>query len=348
MPSHHRSLWFWDSVIFFALLCILFLGLDFRDTSILTTFENGTHSSTIPSLMQDSSIAIEAPLGDDPATPSASIVSIPYGPITIPARTMGHQKLLAEVRKPCESCYITAMRATLATQNDTEIFTDSGIWLQHITFFNHGRKDLVCPDMAGERFFGGGNERNTWRWNTRGLWGYQVKDHHRWDIMMDVMNISDEEADLNIVVRYEIVPAEKAEGYRNVAAIWLDMSGCGDAEMGIKSFNDPFEYRSHTWLSSTSGIIVSARGHMRDGGVSMTIYRNDVAICASDQVYDNQAAVQHIIGGGVCRDIGRVNKGDALWVDAKYDPNLHNLISYEDVPDTIMGAMGIYIGLDWS
>lgn len=238
------------------------------------------------------------------------------------------------------------MHAELTTRNGTEVFTDSGIWLHHIIFFNHGIKDLVCLDIAGDRFFGGGNERDTWRSNTIGRWGYQVKENHRWDIAIEFRNDNDKEVDLNMVVRYGVVSGENAERHGNVAAIWLDMTGCGNAEMEVKSLNEPFGYRSLNRTSSTSSIIVNARGHMHNGGVRVTAYRNNKAICVSGQPYNNQAAVQHIIGGRVCKDIGRVNKGDVLWADAKYDPRLHSLVLHGDKPDAVMGAMGVFIGLD--
>ncbi|KAF2117369.1 hypothetical protein BDV96DRAFT_644793 [Lophiotrema nucula] len=260
---------------------------------------------------------------------------------------MRPQQIIYNIRKPCTDCYIVAMHALLQDESGVEIFTDSGILLHHIIFFNRGRPDLVCPRMAGERFYGGGNERWTRRWNSGGPWGYKIDEGDEWDIVVELMSDADVDTTVQIVVRYEIVSATSTAGrdYRGVTAAWLDLTGCGNADVDVKSTSEAFEYRTPDWISPIEGEIVDVAGHMHDGGLYMTGYRNGHAICTSAQIYDNQVSEQHIVAAGVCKEAGKVRKGDVLWADAMYDPHEHKLWMHEGEPDPVMGSMGVYIGL---
>ena len=149
-------------------------------------------------------------------------------------------------------------------------------------------------------------------------------------------------------VRYEVIGADSEVGkdYRGITAVWLDLTGCGNADVDVKSTIEKFEYRTPDWISSVDGIMVDVGGHMHDGGLNMTMYRNGEPLCDSMQLYDNQAAEQHIVAAGICKDAGRVKNGDVFWADAKYDPNIHPLMMHKGNPDPVIGSMGVYIGLD--
>lgn len=293
-------------------------------------------------------IAVEPLLTSQPLTPGAEVIAVPYGPFTTAPHSMRPQEVVVNITKPCTNCFITAMHATLQDMDGKELFTDSGMWLHHIIWFNRGKVDYVCPQMAGERFYGGGNERWTRRWNSRGDFGYKINKDDQWDVVVELMNESDVETTTQIVVRYEVVSATSPEGkkYGEIAAVWLDLTGCGNADVDVKSTTGPFEYRTPEWVSPINGIMVDVAGHLHDGGLNMTGFKNEKVICTSSVLYDNQADEQHIIGSGVCKDAGRVFKGDVLRADAKYDPNVHPLVMHKGKPDPIMGSFGIYIGLD--
>ena len=291
---------------------------------------------------------IEPLLTSQPLTPGAEVVSIPYGPFTTAPHSMRPQEILQDIAKPCTNCFITAMHATLQDMNGTEIFTDTGMWLHHMIWFNRGKTDLVCPHMKGERFFGGGNERWTRRWNSLAEWGYEIRESDVWDAVVELMNDANEEMTTQVVVRYEVISASSPLGkkYRDIVAVWLDLTGCGDADMDVKSTTEPFNYRTPDWVSPINGLMVDVAGHMHDGGLNMTGYQNGKVMCESPVLYDNQAHKQHIVGSGVCKDAGRVRKGDILWADAKYDPIAHPLVMHKEHPDPVMGSFGVYIGLD--
>ncbi|KAF2196985.1 hypothetical protein GQ43DRAFT_227980 [Delitschia confertaspora ATCC 74209] len=301
-------------------------------------------------------IPIEPPLTTS-LTPDAEVISIPYGPFTLkPHSMLGDGFVLQNIAKPCTECFVTAMHAYLRTpsspstkQKSYNLYTTtSGLWLHHIIFFNLGRPDPVCARMEGERFFGGGNERWTRRWNSISDHGYEINANDKWDAVIELMNDADEEVTAEIVVRYEIISKESKEGkgYKNVRAVWLDLTGCGNADVDVKSTTEAFEYRTPNYTSSVSGLIVDVAGHLHDGGLTMLGYKNGDLMCRSDVFYDNQAEDQHIEASGVCKDAGRVGKGDVMWAEALYDPNVHRLTMHEEGADPVMGSMGVYVGVD--
>jgi len=146
-------------------------------------------------------VTVEPLLTEQPLTPETSVISVKYGPYTTAPQSMRPQEVVFDAPKPCTNCYIVAMHALLHDINGTEIFTDSGVWLHHIIFFNTGRTDLVCPHIAGERFYGGGNERWTRRWNSIGPWGYKIDEDNVWIIVVELMNDADVEKTVNIIVQ---------------------------------------------------------------------------------------------------------------------------------------------------
>ncbi|KAL8691752.1 MAG: hypothetical protein Q9218_003101 [Villophora microphyllina] len=249
--------------------------------------------------------------------------------------------ILQGIKKPCDDCFITAMRAALVnSSSQLPLAPDTGIHLHHIIFFNEGVPDLVCPEM-GERFFGSGDARWTRRWNSHGDYGYTVRPHDRWDIVVEVMNDGNWEGEVEIQVLFEV-----DTGMAEIRPVWLDATGCGRSDVEVKSTTEPFKYTTPEWTSSVNGVLLDIAAHQHDGGIDMTSYLNDNQLCRSTQLYGTQTNDDHISAVGVCKNIGRVRHGDRLYSEARYDPVLHPLITHHGKPDPVMASMGIYIGID--
>ncbi|KAF1991969.1 hypothetical protein K402DRAFT_459181 [Aulographum hederae CBS 113979] len=78
------------------------------------------------------------------------------------------------------------------------------------------------------------------------------------------------------------------------------------------------------------GTIVGARGHMHDGGTSMTVYLNDKIVCVSNATYgsgyqgsSSAAKWATIAKMSDCSDSIPVKKGDKIKVEAAYDEVAH-------------------------
>ncbi|MCJ1461620.1 hypothetical protein MMC07_000217 [Pseudocyphellaria aurata] len=294
-------------------------------------------------------IPIDVPIGRTPTTPSATVSSVRYGTFKLGAGSSLGNKILPGVEKPCTDCYIVAMQARLESTNGTELFTDSGLWLHHVIFFNRGRIDLTCPRMAGERFYGGGNTRATRRWNNHGRWGYSAREDERWDVVVELMNDGSLALDATVRIDFEWVKANSTEGqkYREVRPIWIALDDfCGDSGVPVKSVTESFTVRTPTWTATVDGPLVDIAAHMHDAGVEMTTYLNGQPICRSVQVYNNSAREQHIVGQGACKDAGRVKTGDQLFAEVTYDPRRHTLVTHNGTPDPVMGSDGVYVGIE--
>ena len=112
--------------------------------------------------------------------------------------------------------------------------------------------DLVCPQY-GERFFGGGNEHWTRRWDSTGNYGYEVREGDEWDAVLEMMNDGVWEGEVEISVLYEV---ELERVIKRVRPVWLDVTGCGRAEVDVKSTSEPFAYLTPEWSSSVEGTIL--------------------------------------------------------------------------------------------
>ena len=115
-----------------------------------------------------------------------------------------------------------------------------------------GVTDLVCPQY-GERFFGGGNEQWTRRWNSSGDYGYKVTNADEWDAVVEVMNDGVWEGQIEVSVLYEV---ETEKVMKRVRPVWLDATGCGRASVDVKSTTEPFEYRTTEWASNIDGTML--------------------------------------------------------------------------------------------
>jgi hypothetical protein len=108
--------------------------------------------------------------------------TVRYGPYTIPAGSMDmpgmvHNKLSFAVQRPCLDCFITSFKPDLVYGDGTRANMDTGPMLHHAVFTSQFRSDATCGNtwlgLAGERFFGSGNERTPVKFPSG--YGYRVR-----------------------------------------------------------------------------------------------------------------------------------------------------------------------------
>lgn len=146
---------------------------------------------------------------------------------------------------------------------------------------------------------------------------------------------------------------------------WLDITDCGLSS--VPAQEGVFELRSKGWKSTVAGRLLSATGHVHDGGVDTVIYKNGEPVCTSVQVYggkpgftapggghgghddghdDGHGGTDHISGAGVCEDFGTVEVGDELVVAANYNTTAHPLdMGHDGEPHDIMGISRVSFSL---
>ncbi|KAF2231815.1 hypothetical protein EV356DRAFT_578880 [Viridothelium virens] len=309
-----------------------------------------------------------------PITPGSTITKINYGPFTCSAQDMA-QSIVANMKLPCTNCYFTAIQAGLEYPNGTVANIDSGAWLHHIVAYDTGlgERDTVCGATGLEplRVFASGNERAVVRINGNYAYGIKVDTGDTMALLYELMNMSDQDQKYVITITYEWLPATSSVGqtYKAANMAWLDVTGCGDSE--VTAQEGVYTLSSPGWRSTVSGKLLSALGHVHDGGVDVTVYVNGNPVCVSQQLYGRKPgynstmdmdsstmsasgsaldsmARTHISDAGSCANFGEVNVGDELMIEAHYNTNLHPLDmgmgAQAGQPMDIMGISQVYIG----
>jgi hypothetical protein len=258
---------------------------------------------------------------------------------------------ITTLKVPCHNCWITAFQAGLEYEDGKEAHIDSGMWLHHMVLHNNVHRDNFCFFQT-QRIFATGNERVTRRLNTHGNWGYYLGSSDKFSQVLELMNESKESKTVYVTVKYEWLADSKADGYKKVSPLWLDVTGgCGKGDVPAKK--GKYEL-SENWKSNLEGPFLEAVGHVHDGGANIKIYVNDKEVCVSDQVYGakpeyvepasmgSQAGMKHISECGVCQNFSNLQKGDKVRMVANYDAKKHMQMAEKD--GSLMPVMGITMG----
>jgi hypothetical protein len=149
-------------------------------------------------------------------------------------------------------------------------------------------------------------------------------------------------SELNSSQTYEWIPIPNS-GYKDATLLWLDITGCGNSDYPPQE--GVYEIKSPAWNSTISGNLITAFGHVHDGGAAIVNYVNGKPVCTSTQYYATKpgyqeaidstasstkitkSAYKHVSEASSCVDFGRVNKGDSLVIGAQYNTPVHGLNS---------------------
>jgi hypothetical protein len=287
----------------------------------------------------------------DTAVPSgATRTKVTYGPFhTLPEAVFPHSPYMTP-QKPCEDCYLIAIQSELEYLDGTVANFDTGIWLHHLMQFTFAQEDPVCSSMPGNYFYGTGNERPIWNISAGGPWGYYVAPGDEWVNGVEIVNESKEGQDVQVTVTYDWVPASSTQGesYQNAELVWVNVGpACGNGE--FKGREGWSHYRSDIWKSTVSGPILTARGHLHDGGINSTLYVNGNAVCKTDQSYSprdgftDAAGVTHLSGVSECVEVGTLHEGDEVYMEAVYDGS--KVLKHNGKLDDIMAVVFMYVGV---
>lgn len=92
------------------------------------------------------------------------------------------------------------------------------------------------------------------------------------------------------------------------------------------------------------GTLLSARGHMHDGGSAMKLFINDKQVCESSAFYGTKAGEGNwttISRMKDCQEPMKIKKGDKVRADAYYDTIAHPLRSSGGKDQEQMGLFAI-------
>lgn len=204
------------------------------------------------------------------ASAHAATQVVNYGPFTLAANTHGAFYPF-NVEKPCENCWITGISPNVVYADDSTANYDTGIMMHHMVMFNVSGQDLTCPDgvgggaLNGERLFAAGNERTALDLsggNGFAFHGYKIDTGDLWLLNADIVNHAGADQTVYIQVTWNYSTSAKDE----VVPVWLDIDNCADSQYPTAGGYEDIHW---SWTSNISGKIVSAGGHVHDGGISI-------------------------------------------------------------------------------
>jgi hypothetical protein len=114
---------------------------------------------------------------------------------------------------------------------------------------------------TSERFWASGNERSPVdlvSWGIKDA-GYKVSSGDVFSMIVDLMNMSDSDQTLYVVIKYSYVDGHPA-GMSNVKPVWLDVDQCGFSEARAKTQSGAYSVSSTPWRSTISGEILGMGG----------------------------------------------------------------------------------------
>ncbi|MDP8931352.1 MAG: hypothetical protein M3O70_22980 [Actinomycetota bacterium] len=275
--------------------------------------------------------------------------TVSYGPFVLPPAPLGEAHLsflLHNVPKPCQDCFLTSLRPDLVYPDGRSANLDTGVMLHHAVWFQSGQPDITCgPETVvgrvGQRFFAAGNERTSGRFVPG--FGYHVDDSS-WALIIELMNHTSSPKTVNVTLEVMWRPdrpapeaASASPDMKPLTPVWLDVGNCGDSEYSAPAGPSRKRWR---WTSTLQGRVISAAGHLHDGGVktALTNLATGRHICTSVAGYGRNAAYRGSIESmSTCNwdAIGTVREGEVLALDAYYDLSAPR--------DDVMGIMLAYV-----
>lgn len=248
-----------------------------------------------------------------------------YGPIALAPASLGGRThasvVVPDVAKPCSDCYLTGLVPDLEYEDGSTANFHTGPMLHHAVWTYPETTDVTCQrregiGMAGQRFFGSGNERTPLVLPDG--FGYYVGTGN-WSLIYEIMNHSEEPQAVYITL--DATYRLGSEDLKKVTPVWLDIENCRTSEYAVPAGPS---HESWFWTSTLTGRIVSTGGHVHDGGIK-TVLRNestDTEICTSWAGYGTKTEYEGTIesmSGCVWDAVGTVRGGEVLGIHSYYD-----------------------------
>ncbi|HEY4409590.1 MAG TPA: hypothetical protein VGO87_06890 [Acidimicrobiia bacterium] len=250
-----------------------------------------------------------------------------WGPFVVPA-AVGERPgvldtIVSALPMPCLNCYLTGVQVDLVFEDGRSANLDQGVMLHHFIVFNSARPDSTCgPDTLvgalGERFFMAYNDRTGTVFPPG--FGYHLAAD-RVGAAIAVMNHTDRAQVVRVEAKINHV-ADPAPELKPVRPVWLDENNCRSSAYEV--FAGP-SHRVWEWKSTLTGRVLSARGHLHDGGIRIAFANSTTGrhLCTSYARYGtNPASTGTVDSMSTCvwDRLGTVRAGETLAIDTYYDP----------------------------
>jgi hypothetical protein len=247
--------------------------------------------------------------------------TIRYGPFAVPPANgrMKHMhgmsasgvlsKVLLDVPKPCEQCWLTGFRPALTTPDGRPIDQSGDVMLHHIVLAD-GLPS--CGEVAGAdpRFFAAGSELSSG--TLPDGYGYHVPAGDRWGALVELMNAGSKQQLVYVDVTFRHTATRK----RDVVPLWLDVGSCPASAYAVPAGHS---VHARTYRAGISGVVVAAVGHLHPGGVRVSAVdeRTGETICNSRAT----ASALRVRSMSPCvgSPLTTLHRGDRLRITSVYD-----------------------------
>lgn len=119
---------------------------------------------------------------------------------------------------------------------------------------------------SAERFYTAGNERSAFNYNPNGDTGYHLKTADKFSYLVELMNMNMEDKVVYVTMTYDYLPGDLPKGWGETKSVWLDANQCSTSEVRAPKENGTFTIESKRWKPNFEGKVISAMGHLHDGG----------------------------------------------------------------------------------
>jgi hypothetical protein len=221
----------------------------------------------------------------------------------------------------CTTCTLLSAHYRLVHPNGQEATPKEGVYIHHMTSFLSPKKsdNPIGPSInlgSGSAYFidrgEDSGETDTVFTSPDGKFdsGYQVNGKPSITVSYDFVNYKDIAQQLHLELEYE----------------WLDGIVGKDAGHTLKSVaGSPKltgESNSGDMTISKATTIPWARGHLHQGGISMSLLVNGVEKCVSKATYDASGVITNM---SLCPEPIKMKAGDKLRIKSLYDTKTHKL-----------------------
>jgi stress up-regulated protein Nod 19 len=146
--------------------------------------------------------------------------------------------------------------------------------------------------------------------------GFHIDEKTKFILQYDLVNYNVETKKVYVTLDMEYV-----EGQIGMEATsdLLSVTGCKIAEPKTDP-NGAITTESKSFPVLVDGTIVGIKGHLHNGGISMTMLLNGKEICTSNAEYDKENGIS---GMSPCDQPIKVKKGDLISMKSIYDITKH-------------------------
>jgi hypothetical protein len=300
-------------------------------------------------------LTVAAPMAHAAPAAKPEVTKVKVGPFVLAPAPMGtvpnQNRVIPQIDTPCSDCFITSVVPHLVYADGSNADMDTGVMMHHLVIVEPGKTDVTCGrtqgiGAAGRRIFASGNERTPI--TLPDGFGFKV-DQERWAGIIELMNHSDQPKTVYFTADVTHVPAGTA-GMKPVTPVWLDVNNCSDSQYSVPAGKSATPWN---WMSTISGRIVAAGGHVHAGGQGLTLDNATMKqrICSSRASYGmdgmsmagmdgmGETAAMKAMDGMVTSmstcswdSLGVLHRGDDLKLTSLYD-----------APHALRGVMGIML-----